>query len=235
MRTLILTAAIAAILSCPLLSPASAQNTSPTSGAYRTSQPATATQPASSVNVAAFRIAVVDISRVFKNHTGFKATMDGMKNRMQSIEQELKAERDKVKQKEDQRNRYNVGTPEWKQQDNELTQLKGDFNVKMTQRQKDFLEQEAKAYYTTYLQVNDAVKYYAQRNQIGIVLRYSGDPVDPNRREDILRAINKPIVFQNQIDITDDIIASLNRSATTSPARSAGVPGRPATTVPRRR
>ncbi len=32
-----------------------------------------------------------------------------------------------------------------------------------------------------------------------------------NRREDVLREINKPVVFQNQIDITPDVLALLNR------------------------
>ena len=31
------------------------------------------------------------------------------------------------------------------------------------------------------------VKDYAQRNNIGFVLRFNGDPINPNRREDVLR------------------------------------------------
>ena len=253
-RNLFLSAAIAAILSFSILWTASAQTkTGANSGGYRSGQtavrrvanastsairgnPAAAVQ-SSSANVVAFRIGVLDISKVFKSHAGFKSTMDGMKQQMQTIEQELKAERDRVKQKEEQRNGYSVGSPEWKRFDNELTQMKGDFNVKMTQRQKDFLEQEAKVYYQTYLQVQDAVKYYAQRNGLGLVLRYSGDEVNPNLREGILRAINKPIIYQNQIDITDDIIAMVNGGAaapSVSRPRNATNPGAPAAAQRRR-
>jgi hypothetical protein len=55
------------------------------------------------------------------------------------------------------------------------------------------------------------VKYYAQQHSIGLVLRFNGDKVDPNRRESVLRAINDPIVHQNNIDITPDSLALLNR------------------------
>jgi hypothetical protein len=35
--------------------------------------------------------------------------------------------------------------------------------------------------------------------------------VDPNRRDDVLREINKPVVVQDQIDITPDVLALINR------------------------
>jgi len=44
-------------------------------------------------------------------------------------------------------------------------------------------------------------------------LRFNGDPPDPNNRDDVLREINKPVVYQNGIDITPDVLADLNRSA----------------------
>jgi Skp family chaperone for outer membrane proteins len=81
----------------------------------------------------------------------------------------------------------------------------------MGKLRKEFLEREAKVYYQTYLEVVDAVKYYAKRQNIGLVLRFNGEPVDPNRRDDVLREINKPVVVQDQIDITPDVLALLNR------------------------
>ncbi len=42
--------------------------------------------------------------------------------------------------------------------------------------------------------MNDAVKVYAQRNNLGMVLRFNGDPIDPNKREDVLRAISAVLV-----------------------------------------
>jgi hypothetical protein len=81
----------------------------------------------------------------------------------------------------------------------------------MGRLRKDFLEREAKVYYQTYLEVVDAVNTYAKRQNIGLVLRFNGEPVDPNRREDVLREINKPVVVQDQVDITPDVLMLLNR------------------------
>ncbi len=164
-----------------------------------------------SANASKYGIAVVDISYIFKNHAHFKATMDQMKKEMESIEAELKADREKIAAQEQERNKYNVGSPEYKKMDDDIAKQMAEFNLKMGRLRKDFLEREAKVYYQTYLEVVDAVKYYAKQHNIGLVLRFNGEPVDPNRRDDVLREINKPVVVQDQIDITPDVIAMINR------------------------
>lgn len=163
-------------------------------------------------NATKFGIAVVDVGYIFKNHQRFKTTMEGMKSEMQGIEKSLKSKREGIAQKEAERNEYNLGTPEYKGLDEEVARQKADFNVEMTQLRKDFLEREAKVYHQTYLEVDETVRYYAERQNIGLVLRFNGEKPDPNRRDDVLRSINKPVVFQNNIDITPDVLSLLNRN-----------------------
>jgi Skp family chaperone for outer membrane proteins len=162
-------------------------------------------------NAAKYNVAVVDISYIFKNHARFRTTMENMKKEMDGIEAELKADREKIAQNEQQRNTYNAGSAEYKKLDEEVARQMADFNLKMGRLRKDFLEREAKVYYQTYLEVTDAVKYYAKRQNIGLVLRFNGEPVDPMKRDDVLREINKPVVVQDQIDITPDVLVLLNR------------------------
>jgi len=173
-------------------------------------------------NAAKFGIAVVDISYIFKKHERFRATMESMKKEMENIEAELKADREKIAQSEAQRNAFTVGSAEHKRADEEVARMMAEFNLKMGRLRKDFLEREAKVYYQTYVEVVEAVNYYAQRQNIGLVLRFNGEPVDPNQREGVLREINKTVVVQNQIDITPDVLALLNRDQqrTTPPAGS---------------
>jgi Skp family chaperone for outer membrane proteins len=178
-----------------------------------------------SANASKHGVAVIDISYIFKKHDRFRATMDAMKKEMEATEADLKAERDKIAQKEEQRNTYNAGSPEYKQMDEQLARDMSEFNLKMTKIRKEFLEREAKVYYQTYVEVSQAVGVYAQHHDIGLVIRFNGEPVDPNKREDVLREINKPVVFQNQVDITPDVLALIN---STGAAPTAARPGTPA-------
>lgn len=157
---------------------------------------------------------VVDVSYIFKEHKRFRDTMEGMKKEMESIEAQLKADREKVAQAEQERNKYNVGSAEYKKLDEDVARMMAEFNLKMTRLRKDFLEREAKVYFQTYTEVIEAIGFYCKRHNIGLVIRFNGEPVDPNKREDVLRVINQPVPWQDNIDITPDVLALLNRDKT---------------------
>jgi Skp family chaperone for outer membrane proteins len=163
-----------------------------------------------SANAQKHGIAVVDMSYVFKNHKRHQAAVEQIKAEMTATEGELKADSEKIRQMEEQRNTFNPGAPEYKQIDEELARNIAEFKLKMDRLRKGFMEREAKAYYDAYLEINGSVMQYATSNNIVLVLRYNGDKPDPNRREDVLREINKSVVFQNRIDITPDVLALLN-------------------------
>ena len=188
-----------------------------------------AQQPSPSANASRYGIAVVDINYIFKNYSQFKSAMEAIKSDIEKAEIKLKASREGIQGKEEQAKQYQPSSPEFKQLDEEVARLKADFNIKAGRTRKDFQEREAKVYYQTYLQVSSTVQYFAQQNNIGLVLRFNGDQINPDRPEAILKAINKPVVSQNNIDITPDVLALLNRGGApggVAPAASRAVPPR---------
>ncbi|MEM9352394.1 MAG: OmpH family outer membrane protein [Planctomycetota bacterium] len=182
-----------------------------------TSLPAQAQQNSAGANANRFGIAVVDVPYIFKNYQAFDAKMKALKTEKETADTSLKGERDAIQAKEAEKGQFNAGTPEFRQADEDIARMKAEFTLKLQRAQKDIIEKEAKVYYQTYLEVNNAVSYFAQQNNIGLVFRFNGEQVDPNRREDVLRGINKPVVFQNNVDITPDILALLNRRVANQP------------------
>jgi len=187
---------------------------------------------AAGANAEKHGVAVVDVSYIFKEHKRFRATMESMKTEMAGIEAELKADRDRIAAAEQERNRLNVGTAEHKKMDEDVARMTAEFQLKMTRLRKDFLEREAKVYYQTYLEVAEAVSFYAKRHNIGLVIKFNGETVDPNKREEVLREINKPVIFQDNVDITPDVLTLLNRDQVAPPQVGAR-PGAPATQIPK--
>ena len=58
----------------------------------------------------------------------------------------------------------------------------------------------------------------ATRYNLILVLRFSGDGIDPSDRNDILRGINKQIVYYDQrMDITTLVLNELTRSTSVQP------------------
>jgi Skp family chaperone for outer membrane proteins len=189
---------------------------------------AAAAQPAFSANAGRFGIAVVDVSYIFKNYPRFTAEIEKLKTEMEAADGTLKADRDRLVAMEQQRDALKPGSPDFKQLDEELARQKANFSIKQGTIRRDFLEREAKIYFSTYSEVSAAVKHFAQQNNIGMVLRFNGDQIDPQQREDVMRAIMQPIVFQNNVDITPDVLQVLSRVA---PSGAAPTATRPAGTV----
>jgi Skp family chaperone for outer membrane proteins len=179
-------------------------------------------------NAGKFGLAVVDISFIFKNYPQFTTAIEALKGEMEKADGALKADRDRLARMEEERNTQKPGTAEFKRLDEELARQKAEFSIKQGTVRRDFLEREAKIYYTTYGQVADAVKRYASGNNIGMVLRFNGDAIDSNQREDVMRAIMQPIVYQSNIDITPEVLLVLGvdvRRLSTAPTGGAAPAG----------
>lgn len=203
MKTQVLAALAALSAVAVLAAPASAQN-------------------AASANVKKYGVAVVDINRIFKSHAKFVAAMDAMKADFQAVEADVKGKQQQMVRAQEQRQTFTPGSAEFKQLDEQIVRMQATLQVEVTQKRKDLVEREAKVYYDTYVEVDNAIKLYAEHTGIGLVLRFNDEDADPNNRESILRAINKAVHYQNSIDITDDLLAYLNRTATAAAQRPAG-------------
>lgn len=186
--------------------------------------PPPAAAPAFGANAGRFGMAVVDVSYIFKSYPRFTQQIETLKNEMKAADAELKVIVDSLATKEQQRDAMKPGSAEFKQIDETLAREKADFSIKQGTVRRDFLEREAKIYFSTYTEVSNAVKFVAERNNIGMVLRFNGDPIDPQQREDVMRAIMQPIVYQNNVDITPDVLALLNRGAAAPAAQQAQRP-----------
>ncbi len=169
-------------------------------------------QSGASVNASRYGIAVVDISYIFKEYSRFKAQIEVMKNEVQAVETRLRTDRLEIAKSEERLKQFKPGTPDYKTLDEQVSRRKADFNLSATRQRKDFMEREAKIYHQTYLEVSQAITSYAQRNNIGLVLRFNGDPIQDAERTSVLRQINKPVIFQNGIDITPNILAMLRQA-----------------------
>ena len=168
-------------------------------------------QSNASINASRYGIAVVDISYIFKEYSRFKAQIDAMKTEVQVVETRLRTDRQEIAKSEERLKQFKPGTPDYKKLDEQVSRRKADFNLSATRDRKDFMEREAKIYHQTYLEVSQAIAFYAQRHNIGLVLRFNGDPIEDAERTTVLRQINKPVIFQNGIDITPDILAVLRQ------------------------
>jgi hypothetical protein len=156
-------------------------------------------------------VAVVDINYLFKNHQGFKQSMDALKARVESADASLRARHEALAKERDKLSQFKPGSPNYKQLEQQVADAAAKMQVDMQLQKKEFLEEEARVYFDTYRQIQEVIADYANRNRIGLVLRFSRDPIDREDRQSVLAGVNRPIVYESGMDITNDILSNLER------------------------
>lgn len=182
-------------------------------------------------------VAIIDMTYIFEKHPGFQARRNSLRAEVEQAEVDVKARQEEIKKLVDRLNDFNPGTPEYKQLEEEITKRDADLKVKVQLSKKDFLLHEAKMYYTVYQEISDETRMYAERNGIQLVLRFNGDQIDMNNPQEVLKELNKAVVYSHpSIDITPIIVEQIERRqghpAATTGARPPvqqvpGAPGAP--------
>ena len=160
-------------------------------------------------------VALLDVSRIFKNHARFKGMMEDMKADVearrgpgQGRARRPSASSPKALQQ------FRKGTPDYKQMEEELAKRQADLAVQVQLQKNEFLQREAKIYHNVYQEIWQATDYFCKQNGIDMVLRFNGEPVDVERPDSVLTFINKPVVWYDRgLDITTAILQELNRTA----------------------
>jgi Skp family chaperone for outer membrane proteins len=186
-------------------------------GAAAPAAAAPAVRPASTPPVV-----VIDISEVFKQHASFNQQLNALKEEIKTLDAYYQAEQKKIVGQRDKLSSFNAGSPEYKRLEEEIARMASDLQVEMALKQKNVAEQEAKVYFNTYNQIYKQVEIFADSYGIGLVLRHNNVQMDPQKRDTVLQGVNRAIVFQRNLDITEEVIKRVN-AANVAAAPAGGI------------
>ena len=159
-------------------------------------------------------VTVLDVAKVFENHPVFKAKMDQLKLEVQAFQSKVRAQvTDLTKKRQQLTQKYKIGTPEFKKEEEALAREEADLKVKTGQQERDYMDQEAKLYYDTYKEVQQVVANFARSNNISLVLRFDSTEIDKSNRASVSSGVNRFIVYQEKLDLTQLIINEVSKKS----------------------
>ncbi len=164
------------------------------------------------------RVAVIDISAIFKQHPGFKQAMETMKVEVTSFENQLRARGEEMQKLQEQMQEFKPTSAEYKQLEARILKLQADGQAAAAIKKKEFLERESKIYYATYQEIQAEVARFAEQYGIGLVVRFNSEDIDQDQRNSILEGVNRAVVYQKNLNITDAVLERIvRRSTATNP------------------
>lgn len=159
-------------------------------------------------------IVVVDLAKVFDQHPTFKQQIDQIKAAVKASEADFKARGQDIESRVAKLKTFKPTSEEYIRLETETARIQAQIQADMSLKRKDFLEQEAMAYYSAYQEVKQEIKEFAESNRIGLVLRFSSEVIDPSNRQSVMQGVNQPIVYnQAGLDITKYIMDRLHRKS----------------------
>jgi len=157
-------------------------------------------------------VAVLDVSKVFEKNKSFQEEMERLKKEVEAFEVEMKQVGQEMVEKKKGLDALTPGTEEHRKAEEELARFNSEMQIKVASKRRDFLAREAVIYANHYRRIETIVAGLAAKNSIRLVLRFNQDPMNEKDRNSVLQAVNRPVVFQDQLDITDEVVDTLNRA-----------------------
>jgi Skp family chaperone for outer membrane proteins len=176
---------------------------------------------------AAPEVAILDLAYIYENHVRFKALNEEMRRDVEAAENDLKVKREELQKMIEKLEDYRRNSPEYRELEEDITRLQAKLSADVNLQKKSFMEQEARNYFTVYQEVTEAIKTYCDRHGIVLVLRFNGNPIDQEKPEEVVKALNNTVLhYHKDIDITPHILAMVNGNVNKSrPTRPTYNPG----------
>jgi hypothetical protein len=154
-------------------------------------------------------LAVVDVARIFKNCRDFNAEMSRIKAEIEVFERDVISRQAEISKLVP----TDAGSAPPSAADTaKAAELREKLTADVAARKKAFLAEEALVYFKYYSQVEKVAAEMAKARDIGLVLRYNSDAMDPTDRASVLQGVNRAVVYTAVPDLTGDLLAALNAS-----------------------
>jgi len=189
---------------------------SPAAGAV----PKAAAAPPNGTNVA-----VIDIAFIFKNNNRFNAEMKALQAEATTIEAWMQGRDKELQAMKEGLKDLKQGTPDFQKREEKLASEGTQFQLDVRRRQQEMVQREAGLYYDAYMELEKIVALFAQRNRIGIVLKYNRDTMKRDDRRSVMEALARPVIYQSQLDISNMILSEINKGQPVVPTTPVGPAG----------
>ncbi|MDP1564066.1 MAG: OmpH family outer membrane protein [Pirellulaceae bacterium] len=149
-------------------------------------------------------VVVLDMVRIFKAHPGHQAAMAKIEARAEEMRKSFQAQQVDLQEKAKKAASQYQGA-QLDQIEITLRQDEVKLQTQARQAQTELMKSEAEAFYKTHSEVMTIVQELCQQYNVGLVLGYDSEPIDPSRPESVIRGVQRSVVYHSN-DLTDHVL-----------------------------
>lgn len=161
-------------------------------------------------------VLVLDVAKVFKSYPEFQTQMDAIKQQAESLKGKIQEQQQAIQEQAREVSRMEQGLAR-DEAEGKVEQQQASLRTSARQAEGKLLTREAQIYYNTYRKMQESVTQLAQENNVALVLRFESESIDPANRGEVIKGVNRQVVYYGSIDLTDSVIERMKTRTASAP------------------
>jgi Skp family chaperone for outer membrane proteins len=164
--------------------------------------PATAADP--------LPIALVNVDRILKTHKPLQERLNPLKAEAKDLDAAVQVRQAEIETVGGRLRGVQPGSPDQQRLQLQLVKLQTDLQQFVNSERQKLQKKEVAAYLELFRQLDAEISKYAKAHDLKLVIRQYETSYDEGQPlQDILKALNRSILFEEGLDITDDILKAI--------------------------
>ncbi len=155
-------------------------------------------------------VGIVNLDRVFKAHKPFQDKLDALKQEAKDLDDKFKVRQAEFETVVKNLQKAAPGSPENQRLQQQAGKLQGELQQFAATERANLQKKEATLYIGFYKQIEPEISKVAKAKGLKLVLKDQESSLDENQGvNELLKALNRSILYQEGLDITDDVVKAL--------------------------
>jgi Skp family chaperone for outer membrane proteins len=154
------------------------------------------------------------VDRILKDHKPLNDKLDPLKAEAKDFEGALQVRQAELEAVGNQLRQVQPGSPDQQRLQIQMVKLQTDLQRFVTTGRQNLQNKEAAVYLAFFRQLDAEISKYAKAHGLKLVLRqYETSFDDGQSLQDVAKALNRTILYEEGLDITDEILKALQTRA----------------------
>jgi len=155
-------------------------------------------------------VAVINLDQVFNNYRKHAERLAPIREGVKELDESVQVRTVEMETTANQLRKATPGSPEQLRLQGQLVKLQNELRIFVDQERQKLQKQEAGVLVATGRDVDELIKRLCKERGIKLVLRQYNPPADNQPLPEVIKNLNRDVLYSDGLDITEDVIKALN-------------------------
>lgn len=159
-----------------------------------------------------FPVAVINLDKVFNGYKKHAERLQPLRESAKEVDESVQVRQVEMETTTNQLRKATPGTQDALRLQQQIVKLQNDLRVYVETERQKLQKREVSALIATQKDVDEQIKKICQARGLKLVLRQNSPPEENQPLQEVVKNLNRDVVYQDGLDITEDVLKALNET-----------------------